>query len=297
MSNPRQRDGTPTQGSLLNSSPLASKFGGVDTKENEYEPEPQASLKILQTPVDKIRDATGNTSQLITPPNSCSNSQVQSQPGLDQQLALASTTSPSFTFSFNPQPSTSANKSLSKWESRARSESPAASLARHAADGREKKKSKFLDRIRQRREDSRAEKTGDQVLRMDFVNERRAWENEMRRRATLEQPGDPEMDIDVDVDVETGMMWDCVDQSHMSPPQEYDEVDGGEYAMNFGGLHSRNGSQEFLVDDIDPDEYDALFMEILSQDASRSFAHHPPQAPNPQNAQHSPPFDSSMDLS
>ncbi|KEF53317.1 uncharacterized protein A1O9_10765 [Exophiala aquamarina CBS 119918] len=305
MSHSGQRNGTSTQAPLLNSSPLASKFGGVETKENQNSTEPAIEPNLLQTPAAKPRDVNWNTSQLVTPPDSSSNSQVQPQPGLDQQSAL---TSPSFTFAFDAQTSTSANKPLSQWESRARSASPAASLARHAADGREKNKSQFLDRIRRRRDDSRADNTGDQVLRMDFVKERRLWEHEMQRRALLEQSVDPEIDVDLEIDAE--MMQDSADQAQMSPPQDHD-IDQTELASNLRELQSRNNSQEFLADDIDGDEYDALFMEILCQDQTHSFDHGPSQVqnahPTPNQSQqrhaqgctrdHQQPFDSRMDLS
>lgn len=295
MSNSRQRDSTSTQGPLLNSSPLASKFGGVETKENQPDADAGIWPNILQTPIDKTGDANWNTSQLITPPYSSSSSQAQSQPGLGQQSALASTISPSFTFSFEPQVLSSANKPLSQWESRARSASPAASLARHAADGREKKKSQFLDRIRRRRDDSRADNTGDQVLRMDFVKERKVWEDEMQRRAFLEQPVDPDMDVDFEIDAER--MQES-DQTQMSPPQEHD-FDEAELALalDLGEFQSKNESQEFLVDDIDGDEYDALFMEVLSQSLNRSFDQTVAQVQDAPPVQHHQPFDSGMDLS
>lgn len=302
MSNSRQRDDTSKQGQL-NSSPLARKFGGVDSKENLYEPESGNGSNLLQTPIEKTRDASWNDSQLITPPYSSSNSQVQSQPCHDQQSSLASTISPAFTFSFDPQASTSANKTPSHWESRARSASPAASLARHAADGREKKKSQFLDRIRRRRDDSRADNTGDQVLRMDFVNERRVWEDEMRRRAVLEQNANPEIDLDLEMDAE--MMQDSANHVEM-PPTDENDIDQAELALYFEEMQSKNRSQEFLVDDIDGDEYDALFIEVLSQGQNPSFDQAQTQTQNAQPAQQQhpqdlrddqQPFDSSMDLS
>ncbi|KAL2421794.1 hypothetical protein ABEF95_007275 [Exophiala dermatitidis] len=92
------------------------------------------------------------------------------------------------------------------WERRSRDAGAAAALARHAAQGRDKKKTQFLDRIRRRRDDSRTDIYGDQVLRMDFVRERRQWEEEMNRRALLEQ-------------------------GVLAPPEEEEEDDGGDAAM------------------------------------------------------------------
>ncbi|KAL2405708.1 hypothetical protein ABEF95_001519 [Exophiala dermatitidis] len=93
------------------------------------------------------------------------------------------------------------------WERRSRDAGAAAALARHAAQGRDKKKTQFLDRIRRRRDDSRTDIYGDQVLRMDFVRERRQWEEEMNRRALLEQ-------------------------GVLAPPEEEDEADGIDSAMH-----------------------------------------------------------------
>jgi hypothetical protein len=39
--------------------------------------------------------------------------------------------------------------------------------------------------VRQKREDSRFETRGEQALRMEFVRERRAWEERLRSRAPL----------------------------------------------------------------------------------------------------------------
>lgn len=270
MSNSRQRDETPRQGQLLNSSPLASKFGDLETKENQYDGRSGNEFSHFHTPIDKSRDAAWGGSQLITPPHSVSTPHTQYQPSLDQQSNLASTTSPTFSFSIQPQASLSAHKTSSQWESRARSASPAASLARHAADGREKKKSQFLDRIRRRRDDSRADNTGDQVLRMDFFAERRMWEDEMRRRAVLEQGAGPDIDVELELELDTEMMHDSSDQAHLSPTDEHDIYDA-ELASYLEEIQAKNRSQEFLFDDdLDGDEYDALFDQVLSQGGNGS---------------------------
>lgn len=134
------------------------------------------------------------------------------------------------------------NHTSGPWETRARGASPAALLTRHAVSARERKKSQFLDRIRRRRDDERSDGVGEQVLRMDFVRERRMWEEEMRRRAVVE--GD--LDLDVDLQMDDDQNQDANVQEEMSPTEEFEfERDG-----------------EFLVDD-DDDEYDEVFREIL----------------------------------
>ncbi|KAK5051376.1 hypothetical protein LTR84_003028 [Exophiala bonariae] len=301
MSNSRQRNYIPRQGQLLNSSPLASKFGAVETKENHYEAASGNEFNHFHTPVDKGRDAIWTDSQLITPPYSVSTTSAQHQPLSDQQSNLIS---PTFNFSLQPQSSSSANQTTSQWESRARSASPAASIVRHAAEGREKKKSQFLDRIRRRRDDSRAENTGDQVLRMDFVAERKVWEDEMRRRAVLEGAS-PEIDVDIELELNADMMQDSPDSGHLSPTDEHD-VDAAELAAYFEEIHAKNDSQEFMFDDdLDGDEYVALFDQALFQGGSGSSS---AQVSNQmqtiiQTGQVSPPqqqqpsFDASMDMS
>lgn len=127
------------------------------------------------------------------------------------------------------------------WETRARGASPAALLTRHAVSARERKKSQFLDRIRRRRDDERSDGVGEQVLRMDFVRERRMWEEEMRRRAVVE--GDLDVDPDLMMDDNT---QEVQEEEEMSPTEEFDfERDG----------------DEFLVDE--DDEYEEVFREIL----------------------------------
>ncbi|KIV78744.1 hypothetical protein PV11_06357 [Exophiala sideris] len=134
------------------------------------------------------------------------------------------------------------------WESRARSASPAAVLARHSASAREKKKNQFFDRIRRRRDDERSDGMGEQVLRLDFVRERRMWEDEMRRRAVVE--GDNGLDPDSQMEDEA----QADDQAEMSPTEEFDpEADALAYQYQEG--------DEFLVDE--DDEYDEVFREIM----------------------------------
>jgi hypothetical protein len=78
---------------------------------------------------------------------------------------------------------------------------------------------------------------GDQVLRMDYVNERRMWEGEMARRAAQELEGDVEMEIDVE-------------EQNISPTEEK-EIE------ELVGYLDQPAEEE--------DEYDQIFQEIIGQ--------------------------------
>ncbi|KAI1630316.1 hypothetical protein EDD37DRAFT_99810 [Exophiala viscosa] len=175
---------------------------------------------------------------------------VEQTPGSQTPYASGSKTISDTTFVFGQQTQSQQQQHVQgQWESRARSNSPAAALARHSVSAREKKKSQFLDRIRRRRDDERSDGMGEQVLRMDFVRERRMWEDEMRRRAVVE--GDLAIDPNLEMDIED----EGEDaQAEMSPTEEFDpELDALAYQYPDGN--------EFLVDE--DDEYDEVFREIL----------------------------------
>lgn len=91
-----------------------------------------------------------------------------------------------------------------QFQSQSRSQSPQASLAKSNAAAKAHRTSLFLDKVRQKREDSRFETRGEQALRMEFVRERRAWEERLRRKApSFEvEPDDTMMDeLDHDTSV------------------------------------------------------------------------------------------------
>ena len=169
------------------------------------------------------------------------------------------------------------------FSTRAVNSTPANTLARHAIQGREKKRTEFLDRIKRRRDDDRTEGTNDQVLRMDFVRERRGWEEQMRRVAILEQgalteqedeeeemddqsyqeeqqPATMAMEAEIDMDAE------------LSPTEEFDVENHVDWQ---GYLDDRSNQRELQDDDdddddndsfdLDPDEFDRFFVEALSQ--------------------------------
>ncbi|KAK5465191.1 hypothetical protein LTS15_001754 [Exophiala xenobiotica] len=286
-----------------------------------------------------------NGSALVTPPdstssNSASNANLggrasenstQSRFVFGNEQATGTANSASFTFAGGQ----GEKKEGSIWEYRARSASPAAAIARHAAQGREMKKSQFLDRIRRRRDDARSEGVGDQVLRMDFVRERRMWEDEMRRRALAEGGGgDADMLEEDEVmsgeDRPDGEREGGQHEEEMSPTEEYDpeaeelgiyydydyEIGTG---MNRGtqaqmqargrsGTGPADGDEDFIVDDED-EEYEEVFREFILRDQwQQGQGQYRGSAPQPQqmgghntHGQHQQPrngeYEAGMDLS
>ncbi len=221
---------------LLSSSPLGRKFADHDD-END--------IRLTGAGHHNEKTAPADDSPLITPPDS-SHRPASFNPTF---------AGPSFAFSIdNPTRNVS---SQTGWETKFRNGGAAASLARHATQQREQKKTQFLDRIRRRRDDSRSEMYGDQVLRMDFVRERRRWEDEMKRRALMEAGELAEVDSN---------MEEAEDEAHfqMSPTEEHDldelyPMIGAPHDLG----HDDRDNDDFVFDD---DEYDELFLEFLSQE-------------------------------
>ena len=79
------------------------------------------------------------------------------------------------------------------FQARSRSQSPQASLAKTNATAKDRRRSLFLGKVRQNRDDTRFETRVEQSLRMDFVRERREWEEKLKRRA-------PETEFEADLD-------------------------------------------------------------------------------------------------
>ncbi|EXJ77718.1 hypothetical protein A1O3_09947 [Capronia epimyces CBS 606.96] len=272
--------------SLLSSSPIRTftldRATGYND-ENEPESHDESAvfgihLQKTKTPEGKMNNGEGRDADaaLITPPNSgsgsTSNSNLMStQPFMNGGSAYSSSTA------------ISSRQTSSGWEHRSRNASPAATLARHAAQGREKKKTQFLDRIRRRRDDSRSELYGDQVLRMDFVRERKLWEDEMNRRAMLEQASvlsgeeddiEPGADADMHEGGEPVLEADQTEhhqaEAEMSPTEDHDVHDAlAEYYAH--AMQDQEsvpsaacGNDDYLIDD-DEKEYDQLFREMIAK--------------------------------
>jgi hypothetical protein len=126
------------------------------------------------------------------PPPTTPESTVKATP--DSKWSPFSFTTPTSTVGTGSTPqstSTTASALPFQFQRRARSQSPQATLAQSNAAAKTRRSSAFLDKVRQKREDARFEARGEQALRMDFVRERRAWEERLKRRA-------PSFGVDVD---------------------------------------------------------------------------------------------------
>ncbi|EXJ81679.1 hypothetical protein A1O1_07744 [Capronia coronata CBS 617.96] len=253
-----------------------------------------------KTPDAKVKESAASA-VFMTPPESGKGSCFRSISNVqDSRFAQTGVSLPQLspsTFRFEPQTAVSDRQTSNGWEHRSRDASPAAALARRAAQGRETKKTQFLDRIRRRRDDSRTEMYGDQVLRMDFVRERRQWEDEMNRRARMEVEAGiawtgEEDDLDADMqDTQTATTkprWPTADhefgqdqgdpEAEMSPTEEYNVDDAlVEYyadTMHDQGAEAesvpagRGADDDYLIDD-DDEEYDRLFREMIAQNQVR----------------------------
>ncbi|KIW91372.1 uncharacterized protein Z519_08268 [Cladophialophora bantiana CBS 173.52] len=271
--------------SLLSSSPLRSGLSehhDENRMESENEKEIDVSTgfgfhtNVQETPAGKTNHNFGahgwdGQPSLITPPDSGSNQHFDSNAFPDEQLISA--TSPSMLSFSNPSPLTTSTVSTlhqpSQWELRSRSSSPSSLLTSQTTRSREQRKSKFLDRIRRRRDDERSVEVEEQVLRMDFVKERRGWEAEMARRAAVEAMQQEEIENDDDNE----------EEQELSPTQEYEldtEVDKLVRQYERENMHGVR-DDEFMFEDAEDEEYERLFreMEILSQQSHSQSENQP----------------------
>lgn len=263
-----EHDGGHSSPLRLGSSPLG-KFAAAEEQDENFISKRLPGSYLQKTPeVSKhYASTTGADGALATPPDSARSTAGSIGNGQEATFGFANVQSTLAFSSLAGSESTKRN-ATSTWESRARSLGSASTLARHAAQGREQKKSHFLDRIRRRRDDARSELVGDQVLRMDFVRERRIWEDEMRRRAAeAGVDGSEEVDIDMMLDEEPA-------EDEMSPTEEFDpeleshcDYQAHELLGLEGSREGQGGHQhgdEFLVDE--DEEYDEVFRELISKD-------------------------------
>ncbi|RMZ76569.1 hypothetical protein DV737_g4739, partial [Chaetothyriales sp. CBS 132003] len=130
------------------------------------------------------------------------------------------------------------NKIPFAFENRARSSSPSAKISTHIKDNREKRKICFLEGIRGRRQGQKDERLGDQVLRMDYIRELKAWE---QQKAAEEMAGQTQPD-DEDVDM--------VEELRQAEEQEIEQL--------VSYLEDKNDPFDRSSDD----EYDQLFTEL-----------------------------------
>ncbi|KIV88677.1 hypothetical protein PV10_08338 [Exophiala mesophila] len=238
----------------------------IHSTENFY-PFNTSNTRQISHPTTPSPLRTSKYANLMTPPPS--NHKKLSPNPLSATTPRSSSTSSS---------SSSTNNRFMHFSTRAVNSTPANTLARHAIQGREQKRTEFLDRIKRRRDDTRTDGTNDQVLRMDFVRERRGWEEQMRKVAILEQGAlteqeEEEMDdqsyqeeqqpATMDMEAETDM------DAELSPTEEFDIENHVDWP---GYLDDRQNQREFQDDDedndsfdLDPDEFDRFFVEALSQ--------------------------------
>jgi hypothetical protein len=154
-----------------------------------------------------------------------------------------------------------------QFEARARSQSPSAQLSRLGGQKREERKGRFLDRIRNRREDA----TDDRMLKMQWARERIEWEEDMRRQGKL-------LDVPEDAEaVEEAM--DDAEEGGISPAEEKEiEALAGYYvSQQQESLHGAGGGDEMIGED---DEWDEVFMEVLSQEQWKQAGARPLDAQN-----------------
>ncbi|KIW67722.1 hypothetical protein PV04_06954 [Phialophora macrospora] len=310
MSSPTRSNGSKTAGDLLTSSPSRGA-DGVDENWVLGHIEGDESMGISsfhahahQTPAGKLNASMGGygldgegSSSLVTPPDSASHPQA----ARTAAAAASSPFGPSYSFAA-PQPS-----GVSQWGLRSRESSPSSLLAAQTTRNREERKSRFLDRIRRRRDDQRSELVGDQVLRMDFVKERRGWEEQMARRAAVEAGVRIEDEEEDDDDEGAEAMQDGhrLRDEELSPTEEYEDL-VREYEYELDRRGDLAPEEEFPIDDADDEEYERLFreMEILSQPSvSQSQGQSSPgprqqeQHPHQQGMVHPGGGDDAMDIS
>ena len=147
-------------------------------------------------------------------------------------------------------------------------------LARTNRDAKERRKTLLLERVRQSRDDARYDARSDQALRIEFVQERREWEERLRRRA----PVDEEVDLEaMDEDGDVGEV------EEMSPTEEREieellsylddggdgdgAVEGERMLGRVSGYLSDSQPRKSIGSDTmsDDDDYDQLFQEVLAQ--------------------------------
>ncbi|KIX91898.1 uncharacterized protein Z520_12387 [Fonsecaea multimorphosa CBS 102226] len=296
MSSPPQlKGGYGHTSSLLSSSPLRSGFlENQDENKRMESSENEEEENYVSTPSGKTNFGSHGCNDrhpsLITPPDSGSNHHnFNSTIGSHEQWITK--TSISIPSSANPTRLTTISTTTSshqnppsQWELRSRSSSPSSLLTSQTNRNREQRRSKFLDRIRRRRDDERSEQVGEQVLRMDFVKERRGWEMEMARRAAMEASQQEEIESDDDDDEYKE------DEEELSPTQEYEEdVEVDELVREYERENLRvMRDDEFVVEDAEDEEYERLFreMEILSQHSQSQSQSQDPPPPAPQPQQH-----------
>jgi hypothetical protein len=157
---------------------------------------------------------TSRNANLMLPPTTPASTVKATPDSKSSRFSFATPTSTISTGSTSNSGSTPQSTSTStsalpfQFQNRSRSQSPQATLAKSNAAAKTRRSSVFLDKVRQKREDSRFETRGEQALRMDFVRERRAWEERLKRRApSFGVEVDDTMVDDVDEEMQDRGAW------------------------------------------------------------------------------------------
>jgi hypothetical protein len=165
--------------------------------------------------------------------------------------------------------------------SRSRALTPQATLTAQNSAAKDRRKSLFRDKIRKHRDDARFEGRGDQVLRMDFVRERREWEDRLARRAPADLDGDENMEGIDEVGVKERGVVPMTEEEEIEALAQYlvdteddemqlqDEREGdrrweehGQRKLLGRGNEPRlDGNLSYGSDD---EDYDHLFMEVIT---------------------------------
>src|SRR5436305_7574064 len=147
---------------------------------------PQRTRRYLPQTPSPLR--TSRNANLMPPPWT-PDSPLKATPDSKTLLSSSFITPPSATTSISSPSSTTSNAAAAalpfQFQKRSRSQSPQASLAKSNAAAKACRTTVFLDKVRQKRDDSRFETRGEQALRLEFVRERRAWEERLRGRSPL----------------------------------------------------------------------------------------------------------------
>ncbi|KAJ6166847.1 hypothetical protein N7470_002294 [Penicillium chermesinum] len=117
-----------------------------------------------------------------------------------------------------------------------------------ASLARSKTRKMFLNRVKDERDSSRFEARGEQMMRLDYLAEKRRWEESMAR----------DMDVVRDVDIEEGGM--IPDEADL---RALDEYTSQEQAMENAILETMGHAE--TNSSFGDDEYDDLFMALQNQ--------------------------------
>jgi hypothetical protein len=191
-----------------------------------------------------VANTDGGSDQFTTPMTESSKSSFVFTPAM---------TNSSFIFT----PAISSSKP-SVYEFRSRASSPAAQISKHAIDSRDRRKTQFLDRIRTRREKVRDERIGDQVLRMDYVKERRMWEEKMRRAAEAELE-----EFEVHEEMAEGDA-STIEEKEIEEFVSYLQAEQARVDPDHTEAEQVHVNGYFGMDELADEDYDEAFMEVLS---------------------------------